>query len=176
MKHALVILGMAALALSCNTEKEDGLTQSALQSIYSSISEGDLATANQKLASVNQLKASPLISNGHTKELYGQVHLLETHTIGGGGELLIYKVETHERNRGIQQRLASEDFQSRRAAGEVKSINEETGIIVFSERKYGFKVSEDGEDRYVIFPDGKAMEAYFPKNGEKVQNLIQQKF
>ena len=171
MKKLFLLLSIPIFLHSCI--KDTGKTQAALQNIYTAISEGNLATANQKLASVNQLNQSPLTSDGYTKQLYGQVYILETVSLGGEKELIIYKLEEHERVRMVNKTLNSETHKARKAAGEVKSVDEENGIIVYSTSKYAFKVNEDGEEKYIITPSEKAMNTFFPKNKDKVLKLVQ---
>jgi hypothetical protein len=173
MKKLLFFACLLGLMSSCT--QDTGKTQAGLQKIYTALNDGNLQAANSRLAEVNQLEESPLKSDGYTKELYGQVHLLETHELGDS-ELIIYKLEKHERIRKVNERLNSADFKARQAAGEVKSIDEENGIIVFSERKYAFKVNENGEERYIIEPDEAAMQEHFPNNKDKVQAFVQKHF
>jgi len=173
MNKVLFFALLLGLMSSCT--EDTGKTQAGLQKVYSAISDGNLEAANKKLVAANQLSESPLRSDQFTKEVYGQVHLLERHSIGDA-ELIIYKLETHERSRKMQERLNSEDFKARRAAGEVKTVNEESGIIVFSERKYAFKVIENGEELYIIQPTDAALQAHFPENKEKVQSFVQKHF
>ena len=174
MKKLILFALLAGIMSSC--AEDTGKTQAALQNIYSAISDGNLNEANAKLASTNQLNESPLVSDGYTKELYGQVHVMETYPIGTEDELIIYKLEKHERNRMMQRKLDSDEFKKKKAAGQIKSIDEENGIIVYSERKYAFKVMEEGDAKYVIRPTSKDMNAHFSKNKDKVQALVRKHF
>jgi hypothetical protein len=171
MKKLFLLLSLPFFLQACI--KDTGKTQAALQNIYNAISEGNLDIANKKLASVNQLDKTPLTSDGYTKQLYGQLYILETVSLGGGKELIIYKLEEHERVRLFNKTLNSETHKARKAAGEVKSVDEENRIIVYSTRKYAFKVKENGEERYIIKPTDKAMNTFFPKNKDKVLKLVQ---
>ena len=79
--YRIIILFLFIGALSsCSRDK--GKTQGDLQRIYLAINEGQLEQANDMLVPENKLSASPLESDGYTKELYGQVHVLETVSIG----------------------------------------------------------------------------------------------
>ena len=157
--------------------KDIGKTQAGLQNIYLAINDDQLEEANELLVEENRLSTSPLESDGYTKELYGQVHVLETITIGDYDQLIIYKLEKHERNRGIQQRMASQDFKELQKSGQVKSVNKDSGVIVYSERRLAFQVKmDDGEYRYIIDPTSKALNRHFPNKIKEVQQLIQKYF
>ncbi|MCB0557842.1 MAG: hypothetical protein H6573_14650 [Lewinellaceae bacterium] len=173
--YRIIILFLFIGALSsCSRDK--GKTQGDLQRIYLAINEGQLEQANDMLVPENKLSASPLESDGYTKELYGQVHVLETVSIGDD-EMIIYKLEKHERNRGVLRRMDSEDFKERRAAGEVKSVNEDSGIIVYTERQMAFRVKmADGEYRYIIDPTEKALNVHFPNKRKEVERLVAKYF
>ena len=169
----ILFLFIAALS-SCSRDK--GKTQGDLQRIYLAINEGQMDKVNDMLVPENKLSVSPLESDGYTKELYGQVHVLESISIGDD-EMVIYKLEKHERNRGVQRRMDSEDFKERREAGEVKSVNEDSGVIVYSERQMAFRVKmADGEYRYIIDPTDKALNVHFPKKRKEVEQLIEKYF
>ncbi len=174
--HRIFILLLFIGALS-SCARERGKTQRDLQKIYLAINEGNLDEANELLVAENKLATSPLASDGYTKELYGQVHVLETKTIGDDNQMIIYKLEKHERNRGIQRRMMSEDFKERRAAGEVKSVDEDSGIIVYTVRRVAFEVKTDnGEYRYIIDPTEKALNVHFPNKRKEVQMLMEKYF
>lgn len=167
---ALFFLFIGALG-SCG--RDTGKIQAELQTIYLAINEGELDKANDMLVADNKISRTPLESDSHTKELYGQVHILETHAIGDNNQMIIYKLEKHERSRGVQRRMGSEDFQERKDAGEVKSVNEDSGIIIFTERQMAFRVKmADGGYRYIIDPTEKAINVHFPNNRKEVERLI----
>ena len=175
MYRLLTFLLFISALSSCS--RNQGKTQRGLQSIYLAINEGNLDEANELLVAENQLTSSPLESDGYTKELYGQVHVLETIAIGDDDQMIIYKLEKHERNRGIQRRMDSEDFKKRQAAGEVKSINEESGVIVYTVRRMAFEVKAgDGEYRYIIDPTEKALNVHFPNKRKEVERLVAKYF
>ncbi|MCB9263594.1 MAG: hypothetical protein H6558_01065 [Lewinellaceae bacterium] len=175
MYRLLTFLLFISALSSCS--RNQGKTQRGLQSIYLAINEGNLDEANELLVAENQLTSSPLESDGYTKELYGQVHVLETKTIGDDNQMIVYKLEKHERNRGIQRRMLSEDFKERQKAGEVKSVNEDSGIIVYTVRRIAFEVkTDDGEYRYIIDPTEKALNVHFPNKRKEVQQLIDKYF
>lgn len=175
MYRIYIFFLLIGLFSSCARDK--GKTQGDLQRIYLAINEGRLDEANELLVAENKLAASPLESDGYTKELYGQVHVLETKTIGDDSQMIIYKLEKHERNRGIQRRMMTEDFKERRAAGEVKSVDEDSGIIVYTVRRMAFEVKTDnGEYRYIIDPTDKALNVHFPNKRKEVQMLMEKYF
>ncbi|MCO6477291.1 MAG: hypothetical protein J5I94_11750 [Phaeodactylibacter sp.] len=175
MHRILILLVFIGLLSSCARDR--GKTQRDLQKIYLAINEGNLDEANELLVAENKLATSPLESDGYTKELYGQVHVLETKTIGDDNQMIVYKLEKHERNRGIQRRMMSEDFKERRAAGEVKSVDEDSGIIVYTVRRAAFEVKTDnGEYRYIIDPTEKALNVHFPNKRKEVQQLMEKYF
>ena len=119
--YRIIILFLFIGALSsCSRNK--GKTQGDLQRIYLAINEGQLDKVNDMLVPENKLSASPLESDGYTKELYGQVHVLESISIGDD-EMVIYKLEKHERNRGVIRRMGTEDFKERQEAGEPASAD-----------------------------------------------------
>lgn len=175
MYRTLVLLLFISALGSCS--RDQGKTQADLQRIYLAINDGNLDDANELLVAENQLTSSPLESDGYTKELYGQVHVLETITIGDDGQMIIYKLEKHERNRGIQRRMDSEDFKERQKAGEVKSVNEESGVIVYTVRSMAFEVKTgDGEYRYIIDPTEKALNVHFLNKRREVRQLMEKYF
>lgn len=174
--YRILFLFLFISALS-SCSRDSGKTQGDLQRIYLAINDGKLEEANELLVPENKLSTSPLESDGYTKELYGQVHVLETIAIGDDDQMIIYKLEKHERNRGIQRRMDSEDFKKRQAAGEVKSINEESGVIVYTVRRMAFEVKAgDGEYRYIIDPTEKALNVHFPNKRKEVQMLMEKYF
>jgi hypothetical protein len=143
MKNILFLaLTLSLLTAAC--KKDTGLTQAGLQNIYSALSEDDFDAANKNLVEANHITSSPLISDAYTKQLYGQLYILNTIEIGEDKELVIYQLEEHERSRKITQRLKSDEYLKRKANGEVKTVDEENGIIVFTKKKYAFKVLEGG--------------------------------
>ena len=117
--YRIIILLIFIGALS-NCSRNKGKTQGDLQRIYLAINEGLLDKVNEMLVPENKLSTSPLESDGYTKELYGQVHVLESISIGDD-EMVIYKLEKHERNRGVIRRMGTEDFKERQEAGEPAS-------------------------------------------------------
>lgn len=174
--YRIIIFSLFAASLFSSCSKDSGKTQADLQNIYLSINDGQIDRANELLVPENKLSISPLASDGYTKELYGQVHVLNTISIGDD-EMIIYKLEKHERNRGVLRRMDSEDFKERRAAGEVKSVNEDSGIIVYTERQMAFRVKiADGEYRYIIDPTEKALNVHFPNKRKEVERLMEKYF
>ena len=173
--YRIIILLIFIGALS-NCSRNKGKTQGDLQRIYLAINEGQLDKVNEMLVPENKLSTSPLESDGYTKELYGQVHVLESISIGDD-EMIIYKLEKHERNRGVLRRMGTEDFKERQDAGEVKSVNEESGVIVYTERQMAFRVKvANNEYRYIIDPTDKALNVHFPNKRKEVEQLIDKYF
>ncbi|MCB9296889.1 MAG: hypothetical protein H6559_27790 [Lewinellaceae bacterium] len=173
--YRIVVLLLFTSALS-SCSRDTGKTQADLQRIYLAINDGNLDKANEILVPENRLSATPLESDGYTKELYGQVHVLETVSIGDD-EMIIFKLEKHEKNRGVLRRMDSEEFKEKRAAGEVKSVNEDSGIIVYTERQMAFRVKmADGEYRYIIDPTEKALNVHFPNKRKEVERLVAKYF
>ena len=174
MYRIIILLIFIGAVSSCSRNK--GMTQGHLQRIYLAINEGQLDKVNEMLVPENKLSTSPLESDGYTKELYGQVHVLESISIGDD-EMIIYKLEKHERNRGVLRRMGTEDFKERQDAGEVKSVNEESGVIVYTERQMAFRVKvANNEYRYIIDPTDKALNIHFPNKRKEVEQLIDKYF
>ncbi len=172
MRNSIITFVLLATLLS-SCAPDTGKIQADLQRIYMAINDEEFAQANEKLVGANQLSQSPLQSSGYVKELYGQVNILETYPIGDDAEMIIYRLETHERHRQMQRRMKSEEFQERQRSGQVISVDEEKGITVFTLRKLAFRVKgADGEYRYIIQPTNEALQAHFSNKMGKVQQLI----
>ncbi|MEQ8704443.1 MAG: hypothetical protein RIC19_11010 [Phaeodactylibacter sp.] len=162
----------ALLLHNCNST-DSGKVQSELQRIYSGISDGNLEEVNEKLVSENALTTYPLANNGSARAIYGQVRVIESQPIGSTAELIVYQVEVHEKNRRIINRLNSKGYKEMEKAGQIRSVDKESGIVVYVERKVAFRLKGD-QTRYIIDPTKEAISRYFENQEQEVRALIAQ--
>ena len=174
MQHIKYIAGvaLALLLYSCGST-DSGKVQSELQRIYSGISDGNLDAVNEKLVAENSLSSYPLANNGSARAIYGQVRVIETQSLGEKAEFVVYQVEVHEKNRRIINRLNTESYKELESSGKIRSVDKETGIIVYVERKVAIRLRNQGDrPLYMIDPTPKAISQYFEKQEQKVRQLV----
>lgn len=166
------ILLAAFLLHNCNST-DSGKIQSELQRIYSGITDGDLEKVNEKLVAENALSTYPLANNGSARAIYGQVRVIESTPVGHKAELVVYQVEVHEKNRRIINRLNSEGYKAMEKAGQIRSVDKETGIVVYVERKVAVRL-KGKEPQYIIDPRPEVISRHFEEQEQKVNQLIAQ--
>lgn len=169
------LIGLASLAVllfRCSGT-DTGLVQSELQKIYSSISDGNFQTANEWLVPANAITESPLAEHGGQIALFGQVRVIKTEQMGDGAEFVVYQVEIHEKNRRIYNRLDSPEYKELEKKGKIRSVNMETGVVVYAERRTAFRLLDEGDKtRYIIDPSPEALQAYLGNKTKQAQQLM----
>lgn len=168
-KYFLFLLP-ALLLYGCGSTNS-GKVQSELQRIYSAITDGNLEEVNEKLVPENSLTEYPLANNGSARAIYGQVRVIESQSIGNTAELVVYQVEVHEKNRRIINRINSKGYKEMEKAGRIRSVDKESGVVVYVERKVAFRLKGD-QPRYIIDPTNKIISQYFEDREQEVKKLI----
>lgn len=169
-KYFLFLLPTLLLYGCGNTNS--GKVQSELQRIYSGISDGDLEEVNQKLVADNAFTEYPLANNGATRAIYGQVRVIESTSINSKAELVVYQVEVHEKNRRIINRINSASYKKLEREGRIRSVNQDSGIVVYVERKVAVRIK--GEDPlYIIDPRPEVINRHFKGQEQEVMQLIE---
>ncbi len=166
------ILLTALLLHNCNST-DSGRLQSELQRIYSGISDGNLEKVNEKLVAENALTDYPLANNGSARAIYGQVRVIESTPIGSKAELVVYQVEVHEKNRRIINRINSEGYKAMEKAGQIRSIDKESGVVVYVERKVAIRM-KGKEPQYIIDPRPEVISRHFDTREQEVKQLLAQ--
>lgn len=174
MQHTkyFFILLTALLLHNCNST-DSGKVQSELQRIYSGITDGDLDKVNEKLVAENALTDYPLANNGSARAIYGQVRVIESTSIGNKAELVVYQVEVHEKNRRIINRINSEGYKAMEKAGKIRSVDKESGIVVYVERKVAVRMRGE-EPKYIIDPRPEVISRHFEGKEKEVRQLLAQ--
>ena len=161
---------LTALSLYSCSSTDSGKVQSELQRIYSGISDGNLEKVNEKLVSDNALTEYPLANNGSARAIYGQVRVIESTPISNSAELVVYQVEVHEKNRRIINRLNSKGYKEMEKAGQIRSVDKETGVVVYVERKVAVRLKGD-QPKYIIDPTPEVIKRHF-EDQQEVEQLV----
>lgn len=164
---------LATLFLHSCSSTNSGKVQSELQRIYSAISDGNLEQANEKLVAENALADYPLANNGSARALYGQVRVIESTPVGSKAEVIVYQVEVHEKNRRIINRLNSKGYKEMEKQGQIRSVDKDSGIVVYVERKVAIRLKGQ-QPKYIINPTPEVISRHFDSNEQQVKQLVAQ--